>query len=78
MLSKDESASNLEQAENLLKRHEGLLTTMDANDEKVTFLIIMLYREVPCAPPLTMNLLNLCCITRSSSFHISVTLSYLT
>merc|ERR1719193_336004 len=35
MLSKDESASNLEQAENLLKRHEGLLTTMDANDEKI-------------------------------------------
>merc|ERR1712241_1245321 len=35
LLSKDESASNLEQAENLLKRHEGLLTTMDANDEKI-------------------------------------------
>ncbi len=35
LLSKDESASNLEQAENLLKRHEALITTMDNNDEKV-------------------------------------------
>jgi spectrin beta len=35
LLSKDESASNLEQAEILLKRHEALVTTMDNNDEKV-------------------------------------------
>ncbi len=35
MLSKDESPANLEQAETLLKKHEALLTTMDANDDKV-------------------------------------------
>ena len=35
LLSKDESASNLEQAEILFKRHEALVTTMDNNDEKV-------------------------------------------
>merc|ERR1712045_1019506 len=35
MLSKDETPSNLEQAELLMKRHEALLTTMDANDDKV-------------------------------------------
>merc|ERR1719410_1961962 len=35
VLSKDESPSNLEQAETLMKKHEALLTTMDANDDKV-------------------------------------------
>merc|ERR1719229_1405551 len=35
VLSKDESPTNLEQAELLMKRHEALLTTMDANDDKV-------------------------------------------
>ena len=35
LLSKDETPTNLEQAEALLKRHEALLTTMDANDDKV-------------------------------------------
>merc|ERR1719461_1034541 len=35
VLSKDESPSNLEQAETLMKKHEALLTTMDANDEKI-------------------------------------------
>jgi hypothetical protein len=36
LLSKgDETPTNLEQAETLLKRHEALLTTMDANDDKV-------------------------------------------
>merc|ERR1712106_545599 len=35
LLNKDETPSNLEQAEILMKRHEALLTTMDANDEKV-------------------------------------------
>ena len=35
VLSKDESPSNLEQAEQLMKKHEALLTTMDANDDKV-------------------------------------------
>ncbi|KAB7501026.1 Spectrin beta chain [Armadillidium nasatum] len=34
-LSKDEIPSNLEQAENLIKRHEAFLTTMEANDEKI-------------------------------------------
>merc|ERR1711976_935898 len=32
VLSKDESPSNLEQAESLIKKHEALLTGMDAND----------------------------------------------
>ena len=35
VLSKDESPSNLEQAESLMKKHEALLTTMDANDDKI-------------------------------------------
>merc|ERR1719461_1466484 len=35
VLSKDESPSNLEQAEQLMKKHEALLTTMDANDDKI-------------------------------------------
>merc|ERR1719346_639996 len=35
VLSKDESPSNLEQAETLTKKHEALLTTMDANDDKI-------------------------------------------
>lgn len=35
VLSKDETPTNLEQAENLLKRHEAFLTTMEANDEKI-------------------------------------------
>merc|ERR1719410_2301265 len=35
ILSKDESPSNLEQAETLTKKHEALLTTMDANDDKI-------------------------------------------
>lgn len=34
-LSKDESPTTLEQAENLLKRHEAFLTTMEANDDKI-------------------------------------------
>ncbi|XP_021945798.1 spectrin beta chain isoform X7 [Folsomia candida] len=39
ILSKDETPSNLEQAESLIKRHEALLTTMDANDEKINGVI---------------------------------------
>ena len=35
LLSKDATPANLEQAEILMKRHEGLLTTMDPNDDKV-------------------------------------------
>uniref|UniRef100_A0A1I8EKU7 Spectrin beta chain n=1 Tax=Wuchereria bancrofti TaxID=6293 RepID=A0A1I8EKU7_WUCBA len=34
-LSKDETPTSLEQAENMLKRHQDFLTTMDANDEKI-------------------------------------------
>ncbi|KAJ8687026.1 hypothetical protein QAD02_022820, partial [Eretmocerus hayati] len=34
-LSKDEAPTNFEQAENLIKRHEAFMTTMDANDERV-------------------------------------------
>ncbi|XP_017777112.1 PREDICTED: spectrin beta chain isoform X3 [Nicrophorus vespilloides] len=34
-LNKDEVPANLEQAENLLKRHEAFLTTMEANDDKI-------------------------------------------
>eukprot|EP00096_Caligus_rogercresseyi_P005117 TRINITY_DN1_c1_g1_i5.p1 TRINITY_DN1_c1_g1~~TRINITY_DN1_c1_g1_i5.p1 ORF type:complete len:2388 (+),score=778.70 TRINITY_DN1_c1_g1_i5:189-7352(+) len=35
LLSKDETPCNLEQAESLIKKHEALLTTMEANDDKV-------------------------------------------
>merc|ERR1719210_2484020 len=35
VLSRDESPANLEQAETLMKKQEGLLTTMDANDDKI-------------------------------------------
>merc|ERR1719278_2053766 len=35
LLSKAETPTNLEQAENLIKKHEALLTTMEANDDKV-------------------------------------------
>lgn len=35
VLSKDDTPVNLEQAENLIKRHEAFLTTMEANDDKV-------------------------------------------
>lgn len=34
-LSKDETPASLEQAENLIKRHEAFLTTMEANDDKM-------------------------------------------
>ncbi|XP_022245252.1 spectrin beta chain-like isoform X3 [Limulus polyphemus] len=38
-LSKDESPANLEQAENFIKRHEAFLTTMEANDEKISAVV---------------------------------------
>ncbi|VDK74725.1 unnamed protein product [Litomosoides sigmodontis] len=38
-LSKDETPTSLEQAENVLKRHQDFLTTMDANDEKIKAVI---------------------------------------
>ena len=34
-LAKDETPNNLEQAEDLIKRHEAFLTTLEANDEKI-------------------------------------------
>ncbi|KAK6756847.1 hypothetical protein RB195_014959 [Necator americanus] len=34
-LTKDEAPGSLEQAENMLKRHQDFMTTMDANDEKI-------------------------------------------
>ncbi|KHJ93485.1 spectrin repeat-containing domain protein [Oesophagostomum dentatum] len=34
-LTKDETPNSLEQAENMLKRHQDFMTTMDANDEKI-------------------------------------------
>lgn len=45
-LSKDETPTSLEQAENMLKRHQDFLTTMDANDEKikVRFIIAKFFR----------------------------------
>ncbi|CAD5231758.1 unnamed protein product [Bursaphelenchus xylophilus] len=39
-LAKEEQPQSLEQAENLLKRHQDFLTTMDANDEKVRGVVI--------------------------------------
>lgn len=33
--AKEEQPTSLEQAENLLKRHQDFITTMDANDEKI-------------------------------------------
>ena len=39
LLSKDESPANLEQAETLMKKHEALLTTMDANDDKINMVL---------------------------------------
>ncbi|XP_055703671.1 spectrin beta chain isoform X3 [Phlebotomus papatasi] len=38
-LSKDDTPSNLEQAENQLKRHEAFLTTMEANDDKINTIV---------------------------------------
>uniref|UniRef100_A0A4D5R949 Spectrin beta chain n=1 Tax=Scolopendra viridis TaxID=118503 RepID=A0A4D5R949_SCOVI len=43
-LSKDETPSNLEQAENLIKRHEAFMTTMEANDEKINAVILLSQR----------------------------------
>lgn len=38
-LSKDDTPTNLEQAENQLKRHEAFLTTMEANDDKINQIV---------------------------------------
>lgn len=39
ILGKDETPTNFEQAENMIKRHEAFLTTMDANDEKINSVV---------------------------------------
>lgn len=39
-LTKEEQPTSLEQAENLLKRHQDFLTTMDANDEKIKTVVL--------------------------------------
>uniref|UniRef100_A0A069DY92 Spectrin beta chain n=1 Tax=Panstrongylus megistus TaxID=65343 RepID=A0A069DY92_9HEMI len=39
VLAKDDTPINLEQAENLIKRHEAFLTTMEANDEKINAVV---------------------------------------
>ncbi|KAJ8895024.1 hypothetical protein PR048_000333 [Dryococelus australis] len=39
VLSKDDTPANLEQAENLIKRHEAFLTTMEANDDKINSVV---------------------------------------
>ncbi|XP_077537731.1 spectrin beta chain isoform X5 [Haemaphysalis longicornis] len=38
-LAKDESPTSLEQVEDLIKRHEAFLTTMEANDEKINAVV---------------------------------------
>ena len=40
MLSKDETPANLEKAEHLMKKHEALLTIIDANDDKVNRVLL--------------------------------------
>lgn len=39
-LTKEEQPTSLEQAENLLKRHQDFLTTIDANDEKIKTVVL--------------------------------------
>ncbi|KAI6170719.1 Spectrin beta chain [Aphelenchoides bicaudatus] len=39
-LAKEEQPTSLEQAENLLKRHQDFMTTMDANDEKIRMVVM--------------------------------------
>jgi spectrin beta len=39
-LAKEEGPSSLEQAENLLKRHQDFLTTVDANDDKIKAVVM--------------------------------------
>ncbi|GFY53200.1 spectrin beta chain [Trichonephila inaurata madagascariensis] len=43
-LSKDETPTNLEQAEDLIKRHETYLATMEANDEKINAVVLFAQR----------------------------------
>jgi spectrin beta len=39
-LAKEEQPNSLEQAENLLKRHQDFMTTMDANDDKIKTVVM--------------------------------------
>uniref|UniRef100_A0A914C484 Spectrin beta chain n=1 Tax=Acrobeloides nanus TaxID=290746 RepID=A0A914C484_9BILA len=39
-LAKDQQPTSLEEAENLLKRHQDFLTTVDANDEKIRTVVM--------------------------------------
>ncbi|XP_018305239.1 spectrin beta chain [Mycetomoellerius zeteki] len=39
ILAKDETPTNFEQAEHMIKRHEAFMTTMDANDEKINSVV---------------------------------------
>uniref|UniRef100_A0A915ITG0 Spectrin beta chain n=1 Tax=Romanomermis culicivorax TaxID=13658 RepID=A0A915ITG0_ROMCU len=45
-LAKEEVPTSLEQAETLLKRHQGFMTTMDANNEKVS--AVVMYGDQLC------------------------------
>ncbi|KAK0158327.1 hypothetical protein PV328_009343 [Microctonus aethiopoides] len=39
ILTKDETPTSFEQAENMIKRHEAFMTTMDANDDKINSVV---------------------------------------
>ena len=39
ILAKDETPTNFEQADNMIKRHEAFMNTMDANDEKINSVV---------------------------------------
>ena len=62
LLSKDETPANLEQAETLMKKHEALLTTMDANDDKVNGVLLfadrLLQDEHFAADKISNNMVN--------------------
>ncbi|KAI1288342.1 Spectrin beta chain [Halotydeus destructor] len=45
-LSKDETPTSSEQADNMIKRHEAFLTTMEANDDKINSVITFADRLV--------------------------------
>ncbi|XP_046599297.1 spectrin beta chain isoform X3 [Neodiprion lecontei] len=39
ILTKDETPTNFEQAENMIKRHEAFMTTLEANDDKINSVV---------------------------------------
>ncbi|XP_014212217.1 spectrin beta chain isoform X3 [Copidosoma floridanum] len=45
-LAKDETPTNFEQAENMIKRQEDLMTKMEANDEKINSVVLFASRLV--------------------------------